>query len=88
MHVLLPLEPAAASASLGSKLPFAATCSMVLFESFVPLNHSYWRHSLSLSSIDATCVVKNVLMASGIWIACAELLRRFQFCADCSVWLR
>jgi len=32
MHVLLPLEPAAASASLGSKLPFAATCSMVLFD--------------------------------------------------------
>ena len=26
MHVLLPLEPAAASASLGSKLPFAAIC--------------------------------------------------------------
>ena len=71
----------------GSKLPFAATCSKILLEPFVPLNHSYWRRSLRLSSIEATCVVRNVMMASVIRIACVELLRRFQVCSDCSVCL-
>jgi hypothetical protein len=29
MHVFLPLEPTAASVSLGSQLPFAACCTKV-----------------------------------------------------------
>ena len=30
--------------ALGSKLPFAVTCSMVLFKSFVAFNYSYKRY--------------------------------------------